>query len=153
MRNGHQFTEWRVESLYAPKFNTPRGPIHKVLSTINGYPSTVCTIEEYSEVPDFDTDRLGDAQFISACPDLYDAVIDLLNCMGISEVLGNHSVQVQKAIAALKKATGEMPESLVQSKCKHEHKEVINYRDGSSETICRDCKRRWTTAADKGQTP
>lgn len=45
-----------------------------VLAQVNGYPSTVCTVEEYMEVPGFDADRLADAHLIAAAPTMLNAL-------------------------------------------------------------------------------
>lgn len=75
MSDKHTTGTWYVESITdTEKFHLPRGPIHQVLTIVNGYPSTVCTIEEYNEVPNFTVDRKRDARLISAAPDLLAAL-------------------------------------------------------------------------------
>lgn len=39
-----------------------------VLAEVNGYPSTVCTVEEYAEVPGFEANRLADARLLASAP-------------------------------------------------------------------------------------
>ena len=72
--SAEKFTQgpWRVESLTGD--HLPRGPIHQVLAEVNGYPSTVCTVEEYAEVPDFEADRLADARLLAAAPAMLQAL-------------------------------------------------------------------------------
>ncbi len=77
METKHTPGPWYVETLDGPRLDLPRGPIHQVLATIGKYPSTVCTVEEYSEVPGFDANRLADARLIAAAPDLLALVLEM----------------------------------------------------------------------------
>jgi hypothetical protein len=100
--SGHTPGPWRVES-----FETELGPIHQILATVKKYPSTVCTVEEYEEVPDFDADRLADAHLLAAAPDLLEA-LKLADCL-LSGANMNRAVVERKVRAAIAKATGSTP--------------------------------------------
>lgn len=111
MSAGHTPGSWLVDTIDdCERFSLPRGPIHQVLATVRGYPSTVCTVEEYAEVPGFDANRLADARLIAAAPDLLDAltmVRDADNdCRRDGLPTIPHPARA-KIDAAINKATGE----------------------------------------------
>lgn len=101
----HTPGNWRVESL-----NTPSGQIHMVLATIDKYPSTVCTVEEYNEVPGFNANRLADALLLASVPTLLDALqkISKINQYDTSSM--PYVVQVAKdAISKIKQGSAAKP--------------------------------------------
>jgi hypothetical protein len=111
---------WRIETLDGKGFHLPNGTIHQILATVNGYPSTVSTIEEYCEVPHFEADRLADARLIAAAPNLLKALQDLAdaaqareNPMGdpcaLLAAQANLRDATRRARAAIAKATGSEP--------------------------------------------
>jgi hypothetical protein len=66
---------WRVDVMDdTEKFNLPHGTLFQILGEINGYPSTVCVIEDYREVPGVEIDRAADAHHIACLHDLLAAL-------------------------------------------------------------------------------
>lgn len=73
---------WFVEPIDdTNKYNLPHGTIYQVLASIDGYPATICTIEEYREISR-PLDRAGDAAMIACAPDMRAA---LLMIAGLAE--------------------------------------------------------------------
>ena len=102
METKHTPGPWYVETL-----DGQRGPIHQVLATIGKYPSTVCVVEEYSEVPGFDANRLADSRLIAAAPDLFALVLEMfaesersMAMLGIPMLSANWHNKAKKAIAS-----------------------------------------------------
>ena len=101
---------WRIETLSdTRKFSLPNGLIHQVLATVNGYPSTVCIVEEHREIPDFDANRLADARLIAAAPELLTALQSVIGWVPGRSAWHTDAPEkaVEQARAAIAKATGE----------------------------------------------
>lgn len=86
---------WIVETIdNSERFNLPRGPIHQVLAEINGYASTVCTIEEHNEVPGANIDRLADAHLIAAAPELLKELNNLCGAISSLNSGKQHAIEM-----------------------------------------------------------
>lgn len=103
MNQPHTPGPWLVESLFPPKYIKTT---HVVLAKVGIYPSTVCTVEEYNEIPNFEPDRLADARLIAAAPDMLQVLQELEES---SEYWSEYFVPlgiVERIHAAIAKATG-----------------------------------------------
>lgn len=109
MTEQHTPGPWYVEVLDdTSRLSLPNGPIYMVLGTVKGYPSTVCSVEEYCEVPGFNAPRLADVKLIAAAPELLNALKYIVQGedAGFRDEPSIYNAVIEKARAAIAKAIG-----------------------------------------------
>lgn len=99
----NKFTQgpWWVEPLeFDDKYDSSNKIIYQILTNKGRYPATICIVEEHYEVAE-PINRKADAHLIAAAPDLFKALI------GVLQVADRETIEFKMAHAAIAKAKGE----------------------------------------------